>query len=406
MDRTPRTTPDRDHPAGSLVDPAYYYLTAPGQAKWATSLAHGRLSSLPGVEWDDMPTSPADLDLHPAIAAWFADRFPEGPTEAQAQGWPLVQSGSDVLIAAPTGSGKTLAGFLMAIDQAYRAHQAGERRWPGVRGSSTSPRSKPWPSTSSKTSSARWPRSPRPPSGSTSPVAPITVAVRTGDTPSSARVGHGQGPSDASSSPRPRASTSTSPPSGAGQTLTGVRTVIVDEIHALARDKRGSHLALSLERLEHVQQEGRPQRVGLSATQRPIEVTARISAERDRTHVVASAVPGLHRQLRHLAGTPDPRQTARAADATRHASGAGPGPACRRDRRHVEIVDCGHRRDLRVSIELPEQELAAVLSQEQLGEIVQRIAAHVKGHQTTLVFVNTRRLSERLAHLLGETPRA
>ena len=68
----------------------------------------------------------------------------------------------------------------------------------------------------------------------------------------------------------------------------------------------------------------------------------------------------------------------------------------------MEIVDCGHRRDVRVSIELPEQELAAVLSQEQMGDIVQRIAAHVKGHQTTLVFVNTRRLSERLAHLLGE----
>ena len=73
-----------------------------------------------------MPSAPAPLDLHPAIASWFAGRFPEGPTEAQAKGWPLVQAGSDVLIAAPTGSGKTLAGFLMAIDQAYRAHQAGE----------------------------------------------------------------------------------------------------------------------------------------------------------------------------------------------------------------------------------------------------------------------------------------
>ena len=73
-----------------------------------------------------MQPAPAHLDLHPAIAAWFSARFPEGPTEAQAKGWPLVRAGSDVLIAAPTGSGKTLAGFLMAIDQAYRAHEAGE----------------------------------------------------------------------------------------------------------------------------------------------------------------------------------------------------------------------------------------------------------------------------------------
>ncbi len=137
--------------------------------------------------------------------------------------------------------------------------------------------------------------------------------------------------------------------------------------HALARDKRGSHLALSLERLENIQQEGRPQRVGLSATQRPIEVTAGLLSGAGAST--------------HLTGEPV----------------GGPVGA-----RHVEIVDCGHRRDVRVSVELPEQELAAVLSQEQMGEIVQRIATLVQGHQTTLVFVNTRRLSERLAHLLGE----
>ncbi len=311
-----------------------------------------------------MPKAPAPLELHPAIAAWFAQRFPEGPTEAQAQAWPLVQSGSDVLVAAPTGSGKTLAGFLMAIDQAYRAHQAGEELSGRTRVVYVSPL---------KALAVDVQQNLERPLAEIAeiaerlglPVAPITVGVRTGDTTAGARAAMVKGP------PTLLVTTPESlylylTAERSRQTLTGVRTVIIDEIHALARDKRGSHLALSLERLEHVQLEGRPQRVGLSATQRPIEVTARI-----------------------LSG----------AGATTHLAGAEQAP---RGGRHVEIVDCGHRRDVRVSIELPEQELAAVLSQEQMADIVQRIAAHVKGHRTTLVFVNTRRLSERLAHLLGE----
>ncbi len=311
-----------------------------------------------------MPRAPAPLELHPAIAAWFADRFPEGPTEAQAQAWPLVQSGSDVLVAAPTGSGKTLAGFLMAIDQAYRAHQSGEQLSGRTRVVYVSPL---------KALAVDVQQNLERPLAEIAeaaerlglPVAPITVAVRTGDTTAGAR---------AAMVKDPPTLLVTTPESlylyltaeRSRQTLTGVRTVIVDEIHALARDKRGSHLALSLERLEHVQLEGRPQRVGLSATQRPIEVTAQLLSGAGATT--------------HLAGTVQ----------TTH------------NERHVEMVDCGHRRDVRVSIELPEQELAAVLSQEQMADIVQRIAAHVKGHRTTLVFVNTRRLSERLAHLLGE----
>ncbi len=311
-----------------------------------------------------MPKAPAPLELHPAIAAWFADRFPEGPTEAQAQAWPLVQSGSDVLVAAPTGSGKTLAGFLMAIDQAYRAHQAGEQVSGRTRVVYVSPL---------KALAVDVQQNLERPLAEIAeaaeriglPVAPITVAVRTGDTTAGARTAMVKDP------PTLLVTTPESlylylTAERSRQTLTGVRTVIVDEIHALARDKRGSHMALSLERLEHVQLEGRPQRVGLSATQRPIEVTAQLLSGAGATT--------------HLAGTVQ----------TTHGE------------RHVEIVDCGHRRDVRVSIELPEQELAAVLSQEQMADIVQRIAAHVKGHQTTLVFVNTRRLSERLAHLLGE----
>ena len=323
-----------------------------------------------------MPSAPAPLDLHPAIARWFAARFPEGPTEAQAKGWPLVQAGSDVLIAAPTGSGKTLAGFLMAIDQAYRAHQAGEDLRGRTRVVYVSPLKalavdvqqnleRPLAEISRAAEDL----------GLTVP--PITVSVRTGDTTSSAR---------AAMVKEPPTILVTTPESlylyltaeRSRLTLTGVRTVIVDEIHALARDKRGSHLALSLERLEHIQLEGRPQRVGLSATQRPIEVTARLlSGGRATAHVHDAPEPA------------GPDSTSKTAEGDVAA-------------RHVEIVDCGHRRQLRVGIELPEQEMAAVLSQEQMAEIVARIAEHVKGHQTTLVFVNTRRLSERLAHLLGE----
>ncbi len=323
-----------------------------------------------------MPSAPAPLDLHPAIASWFAGRFPEGPTEAQAKGWPLVQAGSDVLIAAPTGSGKTLAGFLMAIDQAYRSHQAGEDLKGLTRVVYVSPLKalavdvqqnleRPLAEISRAAE----------PLGLTVP--PITVSVRTGDTTSSAR---------AAMVKEPPTILVTTPESlylyltaeRSRLTLTGVRTVIVDEIHALARDKRGSHLALSLERLEHIQLEGRPQRVGLSATQRPIEVTARLLSGGGATV--------------HVHDAPE-------------ATGLDPAPGRAEAvvaARHVEIVDCGHRRQLKVSVELPEQEMAAVLSQEQMGEIVARIAEHVKGHQTTLVFVNTRRLSERLAHLLGE----
>ncbi|MGH9299328.1 MAG: DEAD/DEAH box helicase, partial [Acidimicrobiales bacterium] len=149
-----------------------------------------------------------------------------------------------------------------------------------------------------------------------------------------------------------------------------VRTVIVDEIHALARDKRGSHLALSLERLDRVvaawreaheeSGEERPVRIGLSATQRPISTISRllVGAGPDRTRSDGS-------------------------------------PRC-------TVVDVGHRRRLDVAIELPDDELGAVFTHEQFAAIIEMIADHIRARQTTLVFVNTRRLSERVAHRLGE----
>ena len=244
----------------------------------------------PRVFNGEMPTLPADLDLHPAVAAWFNDRFPEGPTEPQARGWPLVQGGSDVLIAAPTGSGKTLAGFLMAIDDAYRAHESGVQLGGRTRVVYVSPlkalavdvhQNLERPLAEIAEMAKRLNLTP----------APVTVAVRTGDTPSGARSAMVKDPPTILvTTPESLYLYLTAERSRA--TLTAVRTVIVDEIHALARDKRGSHLTLSLERLEHVQQGRRPQRVGLSATQRPIEVTARIlSGAGATTRVVAPSAP-------------------------------------------------------------------------------------------------------------------
>jgi ATP-dependent Lhr-like helicase len=293
----------------------------------------------------------APLPLHPAVATWFARRFPDGPTEPQAQGWPRIASGTDTLIAAPTGSGKTLAGFLVAIDAAYRAHDAGQSLKGTVRLVYVSPL---------KALAVDIHQNLERPLSEIADVAaelgydvpPITVAVRTGDTTQQARTAMvKEPPTFLVTTPESLYLLVTAERSRA--VLHTVHTVVVDEIHALARDKRGSHLALTLERLEHLQLGGRPQRIGLSATQRPIEQTARLL------------------------------------------SGAG----CDHD---TAIVDCGHARRLSVRIELPDTELAAVASTEQLGEVIDRIATHVGDHRTTLVFVNTRRMSERLAHLLGE----
>ena len=300
----------------------------------------------PGQELD---RSPADLaGFHPAVAEWFRRRFPEGPTEPQLRGWPLIASGAHTLIAAPTGSGKTLAGFLVAIDSLYRAHDAGQEVAGVARVVYVSPL---------KALAVDIAENLVRPLDEIAAVATelgldppdIRVAVRTGDTPSSQR---------ALMVRRPPSFIVTTPESlyllltsGRGRdALRTVETVIVDEIHAVARDKRGSHLALSLERLEAVC-DRQPVRIGLSATQRPVETVGRL-----------------------LVG----------------------------DRPLPAVVDVGHQRDLDVTLELPDGELEAMASAEQMGDVLDRIAVLVGRHRTTLVFVNTRRLAERLAHQLGE----
>ena len=204
--------------------------------------------------------------LHPLVRAWFERRFPAAD-RAAGRGWPAIAAGADTLIAAPTGSGKTLAAFLVCIDRLFGAgHGAAESTTTQV--VYVSPL-KALATTSSRTCevplaeiarSAPQPAPGRPRSGS---------SVRTGDTPARGRA-DAPAARRTSWSPRPSRSTCCYGPRAASCCGT-VDDVIVDEIHALARDKRGSHLALSLERLEALCAGGRRARIGLSATQRPIE---------------------------------------------------------------------------------------------------------------------------------------
>jgi ATP-dependent Lhr-like helicase len=300
-----------------------------------------------------MPNASATPEIlerfHPAVRVWFERRFLDGPTEAQLRGWPSILDGRHTLICAPTGSGKTLAAFLAAIDALYQGHQRGEAIGGATQVVYLSPL---------KALAVDIHTNLEEPLAEIAAVArelgcepaPITVAVRTGDSSSSQRQ---------TMIRRPPNLLVTTPESlylyltaeRSRRTLAMVETVIVDEIHALARDKRGSHLTLSLERLQAVTTRP-PVRIGLSATVEPVETAARL-----------------------LVGMREPL------------------PA---------VVDSGHRRALDLSLELPEGELEAVMSGDQFDEILDRIAGHVGEHRTTLVFVNTRNLSERVAHELGE----
>jgi ATP-dependent helicase Lhr and Lhr-like helicase len=305
---------------------------------------------------------PSDLlDLfHPAVAAWFAGRF-GAPTEPQARAWPAIHAGRHALIAAPTGSGKTLAAFLAAIDDLVRLSLDG-----GLPNELQVVYVSPLKALSNDVEK----NLEEPLAGIRAelaarglPDAPIRTLVRTGDTPAAAR---------AAMVKRPPHILVTTPESlyilltseGGRRTLQTARTVIVDEIHAVADDKRGSHLALSLERLEALvgRQGRRLSRIGLSATQRPIEEVARF-----------------------LVGT--------------GGGGDEGAPDC-------AIVDVGHRRALDLGIEVPRSPLEAVMSAEVWSEVYDRLAELVREHRTTLVFVNTRRLAERatrhLADRLGE----
>jgi ATP-dependent Lhr-like helicase len=306
-----------------------------------------------------MPLSGFD----PLVQQWFAEHF-LSPTEPQLLGWPEIAACRDTLISAPTGSGKTLAAFLICLDRLVRA----------ARTQSLPDETQVVYVSPLKALSNDVHRNLELPLAQLAalaerngvPLMPIRTAVRTGDTPM-----------------RERAQMLKSPPhilvttpeslfilltaEKSRQMLRRVSTVIVDEIHALADDKRGSHLMLSLARLDALtahrdemdaltaHREGmdaltahRAQRIGLSATVKPIEEVACLL-----------------------------------------------GPQTR-------VIDVGHRREMELAIESPRDELGAVASTELWNEIYDRVAELIQQNRTTLVFVNTRRLSERVAHALGE----
>jgi ATP-dependent Lhr-like helicase len=309
---------------------------------------------------NDPAASPSASDrvlqlFHPVVRSWFSRQFPNGPTEPQTAAWPLIAQGKDVLVASPTGTGKTLTGFLVAIDAACRLSSTQEdSAEPAPRVLYISPL---------RALAADVHQNLQMPLAGIRaeaedlgvPLPEVSLAMRTGDTPPADRRAMQKAPPHLLvTTPESLYLLLTAASSRA--MLRHVRTVIVDEVHTLARDKRGSHLALSLERLAHLVESGggHLQRIGLSATQRPLDVVARLLC------------------------------------------GVGPG------RPMPEIVDCGHRRGLDVAIELPDAELEAVAPGGQFGEILDRIAELVRQHRTTLVFVNTRKLAERVAHQLAE----
>ncbi|HUD43716.1 MAG TPA: DEAD/DEAH box helicase [Dokdonella sp.] len=293
-------------------------------------------------------------DFHPAVGAWFASRF-AAPTPAQRDAWPAIAAGRHTLIAAPTGSGKTLAAFLAAIDGLVREGVAAGGLPDATRVVYVSPLK--------ALSNDIAINLEAPLAGIREELAArgladleIRSAVRTGDTPAADRQRMLKTP------PHILVTTPESLyvllGSDSGRLMLGdVRTVIVDEIHAIADDKRGSHLALTLERLEALCQR-RLVRVGLSATQKPIEEVARFL-------VGAHQVDG--------AGRPD-----------------------------CVIVDSGHVRERDLAIEMPPLPLEAVMSNQAWELVYDRIADCVRSHRTTLVFANTRRLTERVTRHLGE----
>jgi ATP-dependent Lhr-like helicase len=280
--------------------------------------------------------------FHPTVAAWFAERLGE-PSPPQREGWPRIAAGEHVLIAAPTGTGKTLAAFLHALDALLRRGEALE---PCLHVIYVSPLRALANDVQKNLQQPLAELRARDPS-----LPEIRVLVRSGDTPASERAAMVKAPPHILVT-TPESLYILATTARGRAMLATARTLIVDEIHALAGGKRGSHFALTCERLEHLVTAagGSLQRIGLSATQRPIEHTAGLLA-------------GAHRPC--------------------------------------AIVDVGHRRELDLAVEVPAP-LDTICTGEIWHEVFARMHALIAEHRTTLVFANTRKMAERVAARLGE----
>ena len=291
--------------------------------------------------------------FHPVVQEWFRGRF-EAPTGAQSVGWPAIAKGKHTLIAAPTGSGKTLAAFLTCIDGLVRRGMK-----EGLPDATQVVYVSPLKALSNdiqKNLATPLKEIQDLAEELGTPIPEIRAAVRTGDTKPSERQKMAKHPPHILITTPESLYILLTSRSGR-QGLRQVKTLILDEIHAVADDKRGSHLSLSVERLCALA-EGPITRIGLSATQKPIEEVARflVGSENLRPD-----------------GTPD-----------------------------CTIVDTGHAREMDLEIQLPEHELGPIATHELWGETLDAISELVRSHRTTLVFVNTRRLVERVSHQLSE----
>ncbi|MFY9911267.1 MAG: DEAD/DEAH box helicase [Candidatus Sulfotelmatobacter sp.] len=325
---------------------------------------------------------------HPLVADWFVRRFGT-PTEPQEQGWPHILAGRTTLISAPTGSGKTLAAFLACIDRLVRKALAGD----------LADRTEVLYVSPLKALGNDIQKNLEVPLGEILAMAgergllmpEIRTAVRTGDTLM---------PERRAMLKRPPHILVTTPESlyilltadKSRAILRDIETVIVDEIHAVADDKRGAHLTLSLERLEALTYK-KPMRIGLSATQKPIEEVAHFLTG-GRASAVKAAI--------HVGGLAARLEAASLQNGNGHEAGESAALQNRNQSDDPVIVNIGHRRKLDIAVEVPPMPLGPVASNEMWDEVYNRLMTLVERHRSTLVFVNTRRMAERVAHHLGE----